>query len=228
MTAAPGTDLSVAGNFSTTGIGSFTHNPGGTGRLTMSGSGKSINGNGIALNHLVVTGSISTASSISIAGDLTVNGSLLANAETITLSGPANTLGGTGPVTFNGLNISGGITTSRNFSVTSNLSVSGSLTATAGTATFAGNSLLSGTANLFNVILSGSRLQLGAGSVLGLRGALTLSSGVFDATTSLPNTVNYNAAGPQTVVATSYGNLLFSGSGTKTASGAFTMTSPVP
>src|SRR5205814_9269934 len=87
----------------------------------------------------------------------------------------------------------------------------------------AGDSLLPGAANLFNVILSGSRVQVGAGSVLGLRGALALSSGVFDATSSLPNTVNYNAAGPQTVVATSYGNLLFSGSGAKTASGALVL-----
>lgn len=219
VTAAASTDLSIAGSLSTTGVGSFTHNSGGTGKLTMSGSGKTISGNGIALNHLAVPGSVSTISSLVVAGDLMVDGSFLATAGTTSLSGSAKVLSGTGPVTFSGLNISGGITTTRNFAVTANLSVLGSFTATAGTATFAGSSILSGTATLFNATLNGSRLQLGPGSVLGIRGALALSAGVFDATTTLPNTVNYNAAGPQTVTAAGYGNLVFSGSGTKTAGG---------
>ena len=50
------------------------------------------------------------------------------------------------------------------------------------------NLLDAGAANLLNVTLNGVKLQLGAGSTLGVAGALTLTSGAFDVTTTAPNT----------------------------------------
>jgi hypothetical protein len=221
--AASTTSLGVSGNFTTSGPGSFTHVSGGGGTVTMSGASKAISGTGIAFNHLTISGSIATTSSMTIAGNLSVTGGLSATGGTITMTGAANTISGSGTITFYALNVHGGISTASNFSMRSDLSVLGTFTATAGTASFVGTSRLSGTANLFNVTLNGTKLQLGTGSVLGIAGAYVLTAGTFDTSTTTPNTVSYNAPGPQTILAVGYDNLTCAGSGAKTAGGALTV-----
>ena len=223
ITAATNTDLTVAGNFVTSGSGTFTHTPGGTGKVTLTGASKTISGTGINFNHLTESGSISTAASFGIGGNLVMSGSLSASAGTITMSGAGSTISGAGTLALNALSVSGSISTTNNFSLASDLSVPGSLSATAGTATFNGTSSLSGAANLFNVTVNGMKLALGSASVLGVAGTFALTAGTFDVTTSVPNTVTYNAAGAQTALATTYDNLTFSGSGTKTNVAALTI-----
>jgi fibronectin-binding autotransporter adhesin len=223
VSALSSVNLAVGGNLTTSGAGTFTHLPGGAGTLTMSGASKTISGVGIVLNHLTIPGSITTASSFGVAGNLNVAGSLSATAGILTMTGSANTIAGGGTMTFYGLHLAGGISTTSSFSLRSDLVVSGSFTATAGAASFVGTSTLSGTANLFNVTLNGIRLQLGTGSVLGVAGGFAISAGTFDGATTTPNTVNYNAAGPQTILATVYDNLSCSGAGAKTAAGGLTV-----
>src|SRR5262249_31409794 len=70
--------------------------------------------------------------------------------------------------------------------------------------------------------INGTKLQLGAGSVLGIAGAFVITAGAFDVSTTTPNTVSYNALGPQTILATTYDNLTCAGTGAKTAAGALT------
>jgi len=96
ITAATDTSLTVAGNLATSGAGTFTHTPGGSGTVTMSGSSKTLSGSGIALNNLTAAGSISSASSFGIAGNLDVGGSFSATAGTITMSGAAKVIRGAG------------------------------------------------------------------------------------------------------------------------------------
>src|ERR1051326_1131322 len=223
FTAAAASNLTIAGNFATSGGGSFSHLQGAAGTLTMSGAGKTVSGSGISFNNLTVTGTVSTAVSLMIAGDLNVNGTFTSTGGTVSLSGASKTIAGTGTITFNALSVTGSMTTARNFSMKSDVSVGGTLVATAGTVSFTGSSTLSGTANLYNVTLGGVKLQLGSGSILGIGGALTLSSGTFDVATTAPNTVNYNSPGSQTVTPAAYHNLTLSGTGTKTASGILTV-----
>lgn len=223
ITAAAGNSMTITGNLLTSGAGSFTHLPGGPGTITMSGAGKTLNGFGITLNHFTVPGTISSRSTLKIAGNLTVSGSLLDSAGTITMSGAPATIGGPGTLAFYGLNIPGTVTTAMSFSVKSDVSVAGVLTATAGTVTFNGSSSLSGIAMLFNVTMNGTRLQLGSGTVLGIAGTLALTSGTFDVTTTVPNTVDYNSPGAQTITTGAYQNLMLSNGGTKSAVGGLTV-----
>ena len=223
FTAATSANLTIAGNFATSGGGSFSHLPGGAGTITMSGTGKSISGSGISFNNFTVSGTVSTAISLAIAGDLTANGTFTSTAGTVTLSGASKSIAGSGTITFNALSVTGSVATARNFTMKSDLSVGGALTASAGTVSFTGSSTLSGSANLYNVTLNGTKLRLGSGSMLGLAGTLTLSAGTFDVSTSAPNTVIYNSPGAQTVASATYHNLTISGAGTKTAAGALTM-----
>ena len=216
------TSLSVCGNFSTTGGGSFTHNTGGTGTFTMTGISKTIAGSNIILDDLIIGtgGSISTTSTMSIAGDLTATGTFTCSGGTIGLTGAGKILSGTGALQFFALNVSGTITTARNQSIASNLSVTGSLTGTANTTTFNGTSTLSGTANLFNVTVAGaSSLTMGTGASLGIAGAVS-SPGSFNPTSNVPNTVIYNSSGAQTLVFTTFHNLILSNGNVKTPSAA--------
>jgi fibronectin-binding autotransporter adhesin len=214
------TALTVAGNLSTSGAGVFSHT-GGT--LTMSGSSKSISGVDITLNNLTVSGSIGTTSSMIVSGNLLVNGSLNATGGTINMSGTSKTISGAGTIIFYSLRIVGTVSTANNFSIVSDMSGSGKLTATGGTATFTGTSTYAGTHDLFNVTLNGTKLQLGANSMLGIANTLALTAGTFDVTTSVPNTVSFNGSGNQNIPSTSYDNLTTATGGIKTVSGALTI-----
>jgi hypothetical protein len=64
FTASGASSIAVSGNFSTTGIGTFTQSTAGT--LSMSGTSKTISGSGIQLCNLTTTGTISTSVDITL------------------------------------------------------------------------------------------------------------------------------------------------------------------
>ncbi|MDF2188124.1 hypothetical protein [Paraflavitalea sp. CAU 1676] len=220
ITAAAATSLNLSGDLSTTGAGVFTHLPGGT--TTLSGTSKTVSGTGITLDNLTVSGSITTASTLTVTGNLAVAGTLNQTAGTFTMNGASKTISGAGTKTFATLSIPGSVTTAVNFTINSGLDVGGSVTATAGTVTFAGTSTVNGTANLFNVTLNGTSLQLAANATLGIAGAYTVTAGTLNVTATIPNTVNFNGTIPQSVNGGTYHHLQLTNTGAKTAGGAIT------
>ena len=220
ITAAATSNLTIAGNLLTSGPGQFTHIAGGT--TTMSGAAKTISGTGIILPDLVVSGTITTTSSFIVAGNLSVAGSITASAGTITMSGSAKTITGAGTIGFNALAATGTLSASASFSISNSLDVSGSLTATSGTANFTGSSSLNGTANLFNVTINGTTLNLSTNAVLGIANVFTITAGTLNVTSNIPNTVNFNGTGAQSINAITYHHLILSNGNTKTAAAAIT------
>lgn len=220
-TASATTNISVNGNLVTSGSGTFTHIAGGI--LTMTGT-SAITGAGLVFNDLTCTGTITTASTFTVTGNLSVTGSLTASAGVITLNGSSKNISGSGIISLKSLFVSGSITTTSNFSIGTSLNVSGTFTALSpGTATFTGTSTLNGTANLFNVTLNGTSLQLSTSAVLGIANAFTKTAGSLNVTSTTPNTVNYNGTVAQTVTAATYNNLTLSNGNTKTPGGALTV-----
>ena len=214
------TSINISGNLLTTDNGSFTHSPGGS--LVMEGTNKSITGKAIELYNLTINQSTTTTAHLEINGDFVANSSFSASEGSVTFSGDAKTISGTGPISFFALNISGNISAPTNFSILSNLLVSADATfeAPSGTATFQGTSSLSGTANLFNVVIDPEKtLRLGANAVLGIGNTFT-PDGIFDVSTTTPNTVNYYSPEAQWIAATTYNNLTLSNAGAKTATGS--------
>jgi len=223
ITSAATTTINVNGNLASSGSGTFTHASAGIVNLT--GTTKTISGNGLRLYNCTIGGSYTTAANVTISGDLTVNGSIAASAGTITMDGSSKNFGGSGTFTFFALNILGTITTANSFTMLSNLAVAvnGSFSQTSGTTTFNGSTVLSGTANLINVTINAAKtLRLGTNSFLCI-GAVFTKTGTLNVTTSVPNTVKYNSAGAQSIVNTTYHNLILAGGGTKTAAGAITV-----
>jgi fibronectin-binding autotransporter adhesin len=208
--------ISVSGNLATTGSGVFTHS---SGTLSMSGSAKTISGSNITLSDLSVSGSVTASNGFTLTGNLAVSGTLSTSGILI-MSGSSKTISGAGTIDLNTLSATGSISTATSFSISNTLDVTGSLSASAGTVTFKSVSLFNGSASLFNVTLNGTSLQLAANSTLGIAGALTLTAGTFNATTTTPNTVVYNSSGAQNVTGTTYDNLTLSNGNTKTATGA--------
>ncbi len=221
MVSFTSNNVTVSGNLSTTGSGSFSQATGGT--LTMTGSGKTISGTGITLNNLNVPGNVSIASSLALAGDLNIPGSFTASAGTVTMSGSSKSILGAGTKNFSTLFVTGSVTTAVNFNISSGLSVVGAFSATGGIASFSGTSTLSGTANLSAVLLNGTKLQLTANSELGIGSSLAIAAGSLDVTTSTPNTVNFNGTGAQNINGIDYNRLILSNGGNKTASAAITV-----
>ncbi|MBO9562132.1 MAG: hypothetical protein J7621_05130 [Niastella sp.] len=221
VTAAATTALSIGGNLNTSGPGVFTHLAGGT--TTFTGASKTISGTGITFDNLTVSGSVSSTSAYTVTGNLNIGGTLSHTAGTVTMSGASKSILGTGTKSFYGLAVTGTVTSAVNFSVASLLNVTGSLTATAGTATFTGTSFLSGTANLFNVTLNGTSLQLSTNAVLGIAGAYTVTAGTLDVASSVPNTVSFNGTTAQTVNGGTYHHLTLTNGNTKTAGNTITV-----
>ncbi|MDQ3111541.1 MAG: hypothetical protein M3R17_16765, partial [Bacteroidota bacterium] len=219
ITAQGTTNLTVSGNITTSGSGTFSHDVNGT--LTLSGAAKTITGNGLDFYNCIVTGSISTTASFTVTGDFTTSGTFTAGASsTVTLNGVSKTIAGSGSITFYALNVFGTISTSISFTLLQNFSVavSASFTASNGTATFNGTSTLSGTANLFNVTINAAKtLTMSTNSNLGIAGTF-IKTGTFNVTSGIPNTVTYNG-GVQTVISTTYHNLVIANAGTKTPAG---------
>ncbi len=220
------TSISVCGNFSTTGGGTFTHSTGGTGVFTMTGTAKSISGSNIVFDDVnIASGSVTTASTFIVAGNLDVNGTLTASGGTLSLIGAGKSIGGAGALQFFALNVPGNISTARNLSIASNFSVAGTYAASAGNTTFNGSSNFSGTASLFDIQITGTAsLTMGGSSTLRIAGTETLDVGyTFNATSNVPNTVNYNSSGAQSIALTSFYHLLVSGGNTKTALAGLTV-----
>jgi hypothetical protein len=218
ITAAASAAITIAGNLATTGAGTFTHAPGGT--LTMTGTTKTISGASITLDNLTISGTVSTASNLMLTGNLSVSGSLTGAGSTITMQGGSKTISGAGTIAFGSLIISGSVTVAMSFSISTALDVIGSFSASGGTATFTGTSTLNGTANLLNVTLNGTSLQLSTNAVLGIANTFTITAGTLNVTSTQPNTVNFNGTAAQNVNALTYNRLLLSGGGAKTATGA--------
>ena len=227
ITANGASTISVTGNLSTTTPGLFTHLSGGS--LTMSGTAKTLSGNGLAFNNLIVNGSVTSTANMSVNGNLTTNGSLTSSAGSVLMRSSSGQINGSVSPTFFMLEIEGNISTALGFTMLSNLSVSasGSLTASSGNVIFNGSSTLNGVASLYDVTINATRtLALGNSSVLGINNSFT-RTGTFDVTTYVPNTVNFNRTGNQTVPSANYHNLIVSGSGTKTTSGAITVNNDI-
>ena len=217
ITAASGTLLNVSGNLTTSGAGQFTHLTGGS--ITMTGAAKSISGLNMVLYDLTVTGTVTTNTSFTLNSNLVVSGSFSAGAGTVLMNGSLKTISGAGTIVFSSLQAAGSISTASGFSVSVLLDVSGSFSASAGTATFTGTSLLSGIAGLYNVTINGTSLQLAATAVLGIANIFTITAGVLNVTSTVPNTVNFNGTVAQSVNAITYNNLILSNGNTKTAAG---------
>ncbi|MEO7265316.1 MAG: T9SS type A sorting domain-containing protein [Ferruginibacter sp.] len=212
--------LNVAGNFATTGSGTFTHNAGNS--ISFTGSSKSISGTDIIFSDVNITGSISTTSTIGVTGNFAVSGTLSATGGRVTMSGSSKIISGGGTMGFYELMISGTVTTATNFSVNKTLDNIGTFSASAGTISFTGTSSLNGTVNLFNVTINGTSLLLSTDAMLGISNTFTITAGTMDVTTAIPNSVIFNGAGAQTVPAVTYNRLTFSGGNTKTALGNIT------
>ena len=171
---------------------------------------------------------------------LTVNGGV-SGAGTWTGTGATATISLTGGWSFtgtitgtaNGVTLAGtGTQSIAGFTTTGTVS----MTKTGGTATFTGNV----NAGALTINGTGGTLNLGTGlthtitgtwtrtngtlnggsSTLNLGGSVSGTGGTFTASTG---TVNYNAAGAQTVAVVTYNNLTTSGSGTKTLGGTVTV-----
>lgn len=213
-------NLSLSGNFSTSGSGTFTHS---AGIFSMTGTTKTISGTNIILNNFTITGTISTASSLTVTGDINISGSFTQSAGTVLMNGSSKTITGGGTIILKTLQVTGSVVASTNFTIGTSLLVSGTFSATAGAATFTGSSTLSGTANLFDVTINGTSLILSASSVLGIANALTITAGTLNATTNIPNTVNFNGTVAQSINAVTFHHLILSNGNTKTAAGNVTV-----
>ncbi|AYB33314.1 T9SS type A sorting domain-containing protein [Chryseolinea soli] len=193
--------------------------------LTFSGTGTSTST--VAIN---VTGDLeidagttfNTTSALSVAGDeITIDGTLGIGSSTLTLSGANATISGSaGSITgTSSANIN--FTTSKSILSGSSLTIqpninlsSGVVLTNSGTVTHSGN--LTGAA-------ASSTWVNDAGSVYNVTGAV-LATGVLN-TDAIPNLVNYNGSGAQTVKApnTTYYDLQISNAGTKSLTGNLTV-----
>ena len=216
---ASSNNITVGGNLSSTGSGTFTHNDGGT--LVMSGAAKVFSGSGFRFNNLTITGSTTSSNSFVVNGNLSVPGTLNSTG-TVELAGAAKIISGAGSKSFSRLIISGSITTAESFNISSLLDVNGSFAASAGIATFTGNSVLNGVANLFNAVLNGTSLQLATNAVLGVANSFSITAGSLNVSSSIPNTIHYNGTGNQNILPITYHNLTLSGGNTKSATGSIT------
>ncbi len=221
--------IDVKGTLQTISTSALTQNVGGTVRL--SGASNSIIAggvDGIKFQNLVVTGAATTASSFIVNEDLTVNtgGSFNATASRITFADNTledNDIVNSGTLSLFETRFQGKIGSVSSFSIKSDVTGSGRFTATGGTVTFDGTSTLNNAHDFNNIIINGTHLRLAGSATLGVAGDFTLTSGAFDATFNTPNTVVYNGAASQDVLAATYHNITFTNAGAKTAVGALTV-----
>jgi hypothetical protein len=200
-------------------------------------------------NNLIInSGTTTVGVNTTLSGTLTVNtgAAFTIPAFNITVTGATSVTGTlnntstTGTKTFTGnvtINSGGTWNNSANeaISFAGNLQNGGTFTAGTGVNTFTGaTKTFSGTISIPNLTMSGTYTNNGTLTVsTALAGAGTLTNGatgvlyITQATAPTPtitataagNTVNYNAAGAQTLKATTYSNLTLSGSGAKTVTG---------
>ncbi|KAF0237561.1 MAG: hypothetical protein FD181_1799 [Prolixibacteraceae bacterium] len=186
----------------------------------------------------LITGATSTWT-LSIGGTTTVSGTLtLANTGTKTFTGAVtinangiwNNTGNSatsfaGGITHNGTTFNNGtgaaaFSANQSFSGASNMTFGGSVTPATGTTLINSNS---GIVTVSSIALTGNFTQGSNTPTLALTGATPFSgTGTFNANTNA-NTVNYSGAA-QPVKATTYYNLILSGSGDKTIASGTSIT----
>lgn len=220
FTVNAATSLSVCGNLSTSGGGTFTHTTGGTGTLSFTtASAKIISGSNITFDDVsIAAGTVSTTVSFAVQGDFSAAAPFTATSGTITWSGAGKVFSGAGAVQLAGLNVTGSYTTARDVSISSNFSVTGSYTASSNTTFFNGTSTFSGTASLFNIQISNSStLIMGGNSTLRIAGTQVLGvSATLNTSNNVPNTFVFNSSGAQSIVYTTFNNIIVQNGNTKT------------
>jgi hypothetical protein len=162
-----------------------------------------------------------TSNTVAIAGDeITIDGTLGIGSSTLTLSGTnASISGSAGPATVTGTNSSTiSITTSKTILTGSDLTLQPNINLSAG-ATLTNSGTVTHSGNLAGSNATTSIWVNDANAVYSVTGNV-LATGVLN-TDAIPNTVNYNGSGAQTVKApsTAYYDLLISNAGTKTLTG---------
>jgi hypothetical protein len=193
--------------------GAFTVNNGGT--VTSGGAGSAITFSDGRSHTMTNNGTITTA-------NFNVTQTSSNATMAVTINGLAtSTLSITTAATFTNNSFFG--TALIPMTLTTNVPMSFGAAATAVTdnnGTFVNNSTVTMTNTAAGVINGGGTWQQGANSILNYAGSTITAT--LDATGSL-NTVDYNAAGAQTIRATTYVNLNLSTSGAKSAGGNITV-----
>ncbi|MEI8272782.1 MAG: hypothetical protein WCG08_09175, partial [Paludibacter sp.] len=218
---------SIAGNL-TNNATTFTGN---TGVHTFSGSSKTLSGStAISIPNTTISGSYT------INGTLTVSTALSGTGSIIQGTGSILNIGGTSGITtltattnVNTVNYTGATQTvhSNNYS---SLTLSGSAAKTlqSGTTSILSNFSLSGTATATAVtgLTIGANVNIGSGTTF-IGGAYThniagnwTKTGTFTATGS---TINFNGTSAQSIGTSNFNHLIFSASGTATATGALSI-----
>ena len=221
--------ITISGSSGAIQTGSRTYNSGGN--YEYNGTAAQVTGNGLTQNTPANL-TISNGAGVALSATTVISGSLTINSGAV-LNTNNNSLTLSGNLTNDGAFNAGSSTIV--FSGTSAQSIDGFTTAgtvistkTGNTATFQGN--VNGGGLTING--SGGTLNLGSGLTHTFTGNLTRTTGTLNGGSSLlriggnssgnstftanTGTVEWNAAGPQTIAAVAYNNLILSGSGAKT------------
>lgn len=166
---------------------------------------------------------LNTTSTLSIAGDeITIDGTLGIASSTLTLSGANASISGTaGTITGTSSgNIS--MTTSKTIAAGSTFTIQPNMSLSAGTTVTNGGTIVH-SGNLTGANSTTSIWVNDANSFYSVTGSV-LTTGVLN-TDAVPNSVNYNGGGAQTVKvpSTTYYDLSISNAGTKTLAGSITV-----
>jgi len=220
----------------TNNAATFTSN---TGTHTFSGSGKTIGGASTnTIPTATFTGSYTNSGTLTCATLLTVTVATLTNTGVI-YSSTSLTGSGTLSNTSGTVNITGGSCSVITNTNGGTYAISGTATSTTAVANFTntGSVYISGSGNITGITnnAAGTVTHSGLSTIGSFNNATATSTLNISTTPTVPtfitltattpgNTVNYNGAGNQTVMAVTYSNLKISGSGTKTLGGATTVT----
>ncbi len=210
--------LTVTGNLSTTGTGTFAATTSWVpANISTAGTGTSTTSAAISTTGSLSVGSGTTfqatgGAALSVSGSLTVNGTLALGTSNLANSGTGSILNGTGSITGSGIITLGSsktIPTGTSLTISPVVNIPNNNTITS-----------NGTVNMQNDITGGgnnSKWVNAAGSVLNMGGTTSalLATGDLDASATT-NTVNYNGSGNQSIKtpSTSYYNLYVASSGT--------------
>jgi len=230
--AEAGGSLTVNYDLITQNSGKLTTTSGGTTTISrdmiLTGTGASSSELAIVVSgdlQIDAGASLSMNNSLSVAGDeITIDGTLAMGTKTLTLTGANATISGSaGVATITGtsaanISISSAktIVVGSNLTIQPNITLAASTTVTnAGTVTHSGN--LVGTNATTSIWVNDSNSSYSTTGTV-------LTTGILN-TDAVPNTVNYNGSGAQTIKVpnTTYYNLLVSNAGTKTTGGNITV-----